>query len=75
MNVALTNLAKFGFGVGVNVVYIYTAELYPTPVRSRIIGASALMSKIGAMAATYIADLVSTSIPTVACISYLSQLL
>jgi OCT family organic cation transporter-like MFS transporter 4/5 len=41
-------------------IYVFSAELYPTTVRNAGIGASSCAARIGAMAAPYIADIVST---------------
>ncbi|XP_069129248.1 organic cation transporter protein-like [Argopecten irradians] len=53
---ALAMLGKFGAAGAFGIVYIYSAELFPTVVRNAGIGASSCISRIGAIAAPYIAD-------------------
>ena len=42
-------LSTFGFAAIFNVVFIYTPELFPTPIRGTICGFSYLISRLGAM--------------------------
>ena len=42
---------KFGAAAGFSVVYLYTAELYPTKIRSTAIGLCSTFARIGGIAA------------------------
>ena len=39
------------------IAYLYTAELFPTPVRNVAVGAASTFARIGSMSAPYIVDL------------------
>lgn len=45
-------LSTFGFAATFNVIFIYTPELFPTPIRGIICGFSYLVSRFGAMIVT-----------------------
>ena len=45
----LVFLSTFGFAATFNVVFIYTPELFPTPIRGVVCGFSYLISRLGAM--------------------------
>ena len=47
-----------GAAAAFGVIYIYTAELYPTVVRNGAMGTSSCIARFGAMAAPYIASTV-----------------
>ena len=42
---------KFGAAASFSIVYLYTAELYPTVVRSTAVGLCSMMARIGGIAA------------------------
>ncbi|KAM6970041.1 uncharacterized protein FYW47_005309 [Aplochiton taeniatus] len=52
--VALEMVGKFGFTMAFSVVYIYTAELYPTVVRNVGIGICSSAARIGSITAPYV---------------------
>ena len=46
-----------------SVIYVYTAELFPTPVRHLAVGSSSMMSRFGGLLAPFMGDpLVSLSL-------------
>jgi hypothetical protein len=57
--VVLSNVGKFGVTAAFSIIYVYTAELYHTTVRSASIGVCSIGARVFAMASPYIADLVS----------------
>jgi len=42
------------------IVYIYTAELFPTVLRASVLGVASVSGRIGAISSAYIAELVRT---------------
>lgn len=52
-------LGKVGIAAGFAVIYVWSAEIYPTVVRNAGMGASSSCARVGGMIAPYIADLVS----------------
>ncbi|KAK6170805.1 hypothetical protein SNE40_019109 [Patella caerulea] len=56
ITVMLAMIGKMGAAGGFVVVYIYSAELYPTVVRTTAFGASSACARFGSMAAPYIVD-------------------
>ncbi|XP_046374256.2 organic cation transporter protein-like [Haliotis rufescens] len=57
VTVALSMIGKFGASGSFAIVYVYTAELFPTMVRNSGVGVSSFCARIGGMASPYIADL------------------
>lgn len=58
----MTTLAMTGklcISAGFGVIYIYTAEMYPTPVRAIGLGAASMFARVGSLLAPFVADLVS----------------
>ena len=51
---ALSTLGKGSVTVTITAVYVYTAEMFHTPVRHLAVGTSAAMARIGSMAAPFI---------------------
>lgn len=51
---ALEMAGKFGFTMSFTVVYIYTAELYPTVLRNLGIGMCSSAARIGSITAPYV---------------------
>ena len=47
----LSLVGKFGASASFFVVYLYTAELFPTTVRNQAVGACSLVARIGAITA------------------------
>ena len=59
ITVALANIGKFGISAAFAVIYVWSAELFPTMVRNSGMGSSSMMARVGGMVCPYIADLVS----------------
>ena len=59
LTVALANIGKFGVSAAFAVIYVWSAELFPTMVRNSGMGSSSMMARVGGMVCPYIADLVS----------------
>ncbi|XP_033740180.1 organic cation transporter protein-like [Pecten maximus] len=57
ITVTLAMLGKVGIAAAFGVIYVWSAELYPTVVRNAGMGASSSCARIGGMIAPYIADL------------------
>lgn len=54
MALALEMAGKFGFTMSFTVVYIYTAELYPTILRNLGMGMCSSAARIGSITAPYV---------------------
>lgn len=50
---ALVMVGKFGVTAAFSMVYVYTAELYPTVVRNMGVGVSSTASRLGSILAPY----------------------
>lgn len=59
LTLVLSIIGKMGSAAAFGVIYIYTAELYPTVVRNGAMGTSSCIARFGGMAAPYIASTVS----------------
>merc|ERR1719394_938270 len=57
VNSALSNIGKFGATICFGTLYIYTAELLPTSVRSSGLGICSFSGRIGALISQPIADI------------------
>lgn len=55
-------LAMFGYAAEFNLIYIYTPELFPTPIRATICGFSYLISRLGAMIVSPLTEALGTSL-------------
>ena len=51
LRITLAMIGKFGAAASFAAVYLYTAELYPTQIRSTAIGMCSMMARIGGFAA------------------------
>ncbi|XP_017595221.1 solute carrier family 22 member 16 isoform X3 [Corvus cornix cornix] len=52
--IILANMAgKFSIGVAFGLIYLYTAELYPTVVRSLAVGSGSMMCRVGSVVAPF----------------------
>ena len=51
-------LGKVGIAAAYGIIYVWSAELYPTVVRNAGVGISSTFANLGAMIASYIADIV-----------------
>ncbi|XP_062566025.1 organic cation transporter protein-like [Saccostrea cucullata] len=56
LTLVLSIIGKMGSSAAFGVIYIYTAELYPTVVRNGAMGTSSCIARFGGMAAPYIAS-------------------
>jgi len=61
LTTALTLIGKFGASASFAIVFIFTAELFPTPVRNSAIGLCSTSARIGGLMAPTIASLSSTN--------------
>lgn len=57
--IVLFLVGKIGITASFGVLYVYTAELYPTVMRSAGVGASSTFARVGAMLAPFAPLLVS----------------
>ncbi|XP_059568833.1 organic cation/carnitine transporter 2 [Alligator mississippiensis] len=53
MSIILVMFGKFGITSAFSMVYVYTAELYPTVVRNMGVGASSMASRLGSILSPY----------------------
>ncbi|XP_004406787.1 PREDICTED: solute carrier family 22 member 16 [Odobenus rosmarus divergens] len=58
--VVVTMAGKFAIGASFGLIYLYTAELYPTMVRSLAVGSGSMVSRVGSIAAPFWVSLSST---------------
>ena len=58
ITVALAMLGKVGIAAAYGIIYVWSAELYPTVVRNAGVGISSTFANLGAMISSYIADIV-----------------
>ena len=56
-----TYLGKFGASASFAIVYLYTAELYPTIIRNSAVGTASMVARIGGIAAPLLAGLHGTA--------------
>ena len=54
----LSMIGKFGVSGGFTIIYVYTAELMPTVVRTIGVGAGSMSARVGSLLAPFIAELV-----------------
>ena len=55
---------KFTVSMAFGIIYVYTAELNPTVVRSVGVSSGSMFARVGGMVAPYIAQLVSVDLPS-----------
>lgn len=60
--VTLSLVGKFGIAAAFAIVYVYSAEIFPTEYRSVGIGACSMCARIGGIVAPFIASLVSDTL-------------
>ncbi|KAL8581706.1 hypothetical protein ACOMHN_043124 [Nucella lapillus] len=67
---ALAMVGKFGVSSSFAIIYLFSAELYPTVLRNFAVGSGSVFARIGSMLSPYIADLalymegeLSTAVP------------
>lgn len=56
LTTTLAMIGKLGAAAAFAIIYIYSAELFPTVVRNSALGASSCVGRIGNIAAPYVAD-------------------
>ena len=57
--VVLNITGKFGITIGHCILYIWSAEVYPTSLRTTLMGINSVMGKLGSILAPLVANLVS----------------
>ncbi|KAK7503120.1 hypothetical protein BaRGS_00005746 [Batillaria attramentaria] len=57
VTIALSMIGKFGASAAFAIIYIFSAELFPTMVRNSAIGTCSLCARVGGIASPYIASL------------------
>ncbi|CAC5372454.1 SLC22A4_5 [Mytilus coruscus] len=57
ITVTLAMLGKVGIAAAYGIIYVWSAELYPTVVRNQGMGLSSTMANTGALVSPYVADL------------------
>ncbi|XP_070201753.1 organic cation transporter protein-like [Littorina saxatilis] len=55
--IVLANLGKLGASSAFSIIYLFSAELYPTVARNSLMGASSMVARIGGIVSPYIAQL------------------
>ena len=58
LTIALALIGKLGPAGAFGVIYVFSAELYPTVLRNAGMGASSCVARFGGMAAPYVAKMV-----------------
>ncbi|XP_048348743.1 solute carrier family 22 member 16 isoform X4 [Sphaerodactylus townsendi] len=53
LNIIANMVGKFAIGVAFGLIYLYTAELYPTVVRSLAVGSGSMMCRVGSVVAPF----------------------
>ena len=61
ITVALAMLGKIGIAAAFAVIYVWSAEIFPTVVRNAGMGSSSAFARVGGMVSPYIADIVSNT--------------
>jgi OCT family organic cation transporter-like MFS transporter 4/5 len=61
ITVTLAMLGKVGISAAYAIIYVWSAELYPTVIRNAGMGLSSTFANIGGMISPYLADIVSLS--------------
>ncbi|CAG5132593.1 unnamed protein product, partial [Candidula unifasciata] len=59
INIVLALIGKCGAAAAFAIVYIYSAELFPTVLRNSLMGVVCLFARLGGMVSPYVADLSS----------------
>ena len=60
LTIALALVGKLGPAGAFGVIYVFSAELYPTVLRNAGMGASSCVARFGGMVAPYVAKMVIT---------------
>ena len=59
LTIVLALLGKLGAAAAFAIIYVYSAELFPTLLRNSLMGVTCLFARLGGMISPYVADLVS----------------
>ncbi|XP_059145642.1 organic cation transporter protein-like [Physella acuta] len=57
ISLLLSNIGKLGASGSYTTIFVFSAELFPTPIRNSVMGTSSMIGRVGGMIAPYIADL------------------
>ena len=60
LTTALSCLGKLGSSAAFSLVYLYTAEMFPTVVRTKALGTCSMVARLGSLVSPYIASLGSS---------------
>ncbi|RXM95205.1 Solute carrier family 22 member 5, partial [Acipenser ruthenus] len=63
VSTALEMVGKFGITAAFSIVYVYTAEVYPTVVRNMAVGTCSMGSRLGSIISPYFIYLAATEVP------------
>lgn len=57
LNIVMALVGKFGAAAAFAIIFVYSAELFPTVMRNSLMGVTCLFARLGGMISPYIADL------------------
>ena len=60
--VTMSLIGKLGISAAFGSIFVYSAEIYPTQIRSFCVGICLVFARVGAVLAPFISELVSYSI-------------
>ena len=62
LHILLSLVSRFGIAVLFGVLYVYTGELFPTVIRSIVMGTVSIGARIGSIISPYLYDVVSNNL-------------
>lgn len=65
LSMTLEMLGKYGFTSGATLVFTYTAEIYPTPIRSTATGTCGIFARVGTCIAPFLFQLRKLNSPDI----------